>query len=811
MPAIGQPGPALAAQPDVMPTVETPKVATAPKPAEVVSGAPATVGEARPADGVSANPEPAAPPPVLAESKPAEELPKIPPLSLAEEPKTDAIPAGLAPDLTVTPPPRTTNEPPVAASPSEAPGPVAETRPSAEPPLLPATGSRPDPALAAEPDVMPALVPPPLPAQTTVSEPVAPTNRPDPALAAEPDVMPALVPAATPRPAVEQPLLPEKRTAVELPTADPPLNPGPNPAAPPEPALPPLPASSLLPETQARPAPPLPELPAAMPPAATGAIGKPDPALGAEPDVMPPLVAKPTNVPAASPRPAASLKDAAAAPASTTVAREAEEEMDSTPPIDLPPLPPLDPREAIPAPPAPAKPPTNDQFLKRTSVPAAAPASKAPRPPEPIQDVPELPLPALDPKQALPARPATPVPAKPADTAEPAELPLPALPPTSPVPAAPPSAPPAKSGADQASAPISDPAVQKTAASTEGSASVEMRSSGRPVDYKEAGRAAAVVGDEVITKRELAQALNERIRDLPQGHKFSREEQDMIVSGVLNQLIERSVILQEAKRGVKDAKKLNMINDVADRVFREEELPHLLRKAGATNEFELKEKMKEKGQSLDELRDQFRRDFLARGFLEQKLGQKMNVEWTEMYDYYYAHQHDFDEPARIWWHEVVVEVNKHPSRADAKRKADAILGRLLRGEDFAQVARTESEGPNRASGGLWETSPGSYAVSEVNEALGRLPINQTSTVIEAPDSYHIVRLEKQRDAGPAPFPEVQDRIRRIIHETKVRNETAAFVKKLKEKTVISTMFDQTQDVAIQPASNSAPAASVSAP
>jgi peptidyl-prolyl cis-trans isomerase SurA len=345
--------------------------------------------------------------------------------------------------------------------------------------------------------------------------------------------------------------------------------------------------------------------------------------------------------------------------------------------------------------------------------------------------------------------------------------------------------------------------VQKTAALTEDSASVEMRSTARPVDYKEAGRAAAVVGDEVITKRELAQALNERLRELPQGHKFTREEQDMIVSGVLNQLIERSVILQEAKRGVKDQKKLNMLYDIADRVFREEELPHLLRKAGATNEFELKEKMKERGQSLNEMRDQFRRDFLARGYLEQKLSQKMTVEWTEMYDYYYAHQHDFDEPARIWWREVVVEVNKHPSRADAKKKADAILGRLLRGEDFAQVARTESEGPNRASGGLWETSPGSYAISEVNEALGRLPLNQTSTVIEAPDSYHIVRLEKQREAGPAPFPEVQDKIRRLIHETKVRSETSAFVRKLKEKTVISTMFDQKQDEAVQPASTQA--------
>jgi peptidyl-prolyl cis-trans isomerase SurA len=232
----------------------------------------------------------------------------------------------------------------------------------------------------------------------------------------------------------------------------------------------------------------------------------------------------------------------------------------------------------------------------------------------------------------------------------------------------------------------------------------------------------------------------------------------------------------------------------------------MLRTAGATNEFELSAKMKERGQSLDETREQFRRDFLARGYLEQKLSQKMTVEWTEMYDYYYAHQHDFDEPARISCREVVAEVPKYPSRADAKRKIDAVLDRIRRGEDFAQVARTESDGPNRSAGGLWETSPGSYAIAEVNDTLSRLPLNQISTVIEAPNSYHIVRLEKQREAGPAPFPEVQDRIRRIIHEEKVRNETSAFVNKLKEKTVITTMFDQKQDDAVRPASAPTPTA-----
>lgn len=239
----------------------------------------------------------------------------------------------------------------------------------------------------------------------------------------------------------------------------------------------------------------------------------------------------------------------------------------------------------------------------------------------------------------------------------------------------------------------------------------------------------------------------------------------------------------------------------------------MLRKTGSTNEFELKKKMADQNQSLDEAREQFRRDFLAKGFLEQKLSHKMKVELPEMYDYYYAHQHDFDEPAQIIWREVVVEVGKYPSRADARRKADAVLGRLRRGEDFAQVAKAESDGPNRSAGGLWVTSPGSYAILQVNDALGRLPLNQVSPVIEAPSSYHIVRVEKLREAGPAPFPEVQDRIRRILHEEKVRRESTAFVKKLRDQTAITTMFDQDNEAvqAAAPASEATGATSAPTP
>src|SRR5262249_26650049 len=125
-----------------------------------------------------------------------------------------------------------------------------------------------------------------------------------------------------------------------------------------------------------------------------------------------------------------------------------------------------------------------------------------------------------------------------------------------------------------------------------------------------------------------------------------------------------------------------------------------------------------------------------------------------------------------------------------RRKADGLLEALKRGEDFATLARTQSDGPtsSRNRGGLMETSPNGYAVAPVNSALLSLPLGQVSEVIEGPQSYHIVLVENRRPAGPASFEEVQDKIKPVVQKQKIREEQTAFINKLRQKTLI-TVFN----------------------
>jgi parvulin-like peptidyl-prolyl isomerase len=315
-------------------------------------------------------------------------------------------------------------------------------------------------------------------------------------------------------------------------------------------------------------------------------------------------------------------------------------------------------------------------------------------------------------------------------------------------------------------------------------------------NWKEAGRAAGRVNDEVITLHDLVLSIKSQLINRNPGHSLSREELNMAAKSMLAHLIERALITQEAKRVLKNPKQLNSLYEASDKYWREEELPPLMRHYLADNEFQLKQKLTEAGIPLEFLHGNHRQEFLAEVYLNQKLSESRKVDLPEMLRYYNEHYHDqqYDRPAQITWRELVVEKGHYPNPADARRKADNLLARLKSGESFATLARNESEGPSsiRAQGGLMETSPGGYAVQSVNQALDSLPLNQVSPVLEGPTSLHIVQVENRRAAGPASFKEVQDEMRTKVMSMKVRKARELFLARLKQNALISTIFDGTE-------------------
>jgi peptidyl-prolyl cis-trans isomerase SurA len=317
-----------------------------------------------------------------------------------------------------------------------------------------------------------------------------------------------------------------------------------------------------------------------------------------------------------------------------------------------------------------------------------------------------------------------------------------------------------------------------------------------PASWRQASLIAAKIGDEIITMSDLRASLSEHCRRhrIPY-NELPPAEKNTLGSMLLKRLIDESLLIQEAKRTIKNPKMYDQFTQEADRFWREDVIPQLQVEFQADGEPQLREKLKEHGRSFDTISQATKRSWMAENFLHAKLKDKIKVDLPDLLKYYEAHKHDkeFDRPAENAWREIVVEVGRYPTREDARRKIEALHQSLRQGADFAALAKAQSEGPSRSreQGGLMQTSPGSYGVPAVNEALQSLAMGQVSGVLEGPSSFHIVRVEGRRGAGPAPFEELQDQIRTALQEKKYQTERAAYIRKLWDETFVSTFFDDT--------------------
>jgi len=117
--------------------------------------------------------------------------------------------------------------------------------------------------------------------------------------------------------------------------------------------------------------------------------------------------------------------------------------------------------------------------------------------------------------------------------------------------------------------------------------------------------------------------------------------------------------------------------------------------------------------------------------------------------YYDARAAEFEE-ARVR-HILIADVNtprgssSKLTEAEAKAKADAIEARLKKGEDFATIAKAESDDPgSKAQGGELGLIGHGVTVPEFEQKAFSLPVNQISEPFKTAFGYHIMQVEERK-------------------------------------------------------------------
>jgi peptidyl-prolyl cis-trans isomerase D len=142
--------------------------------------------------------------------------------------------------------------------------------------------------------------------------------------------------------------------------------------------------------------------------------------------------------------------------------------------------------------------------------------------------------------------------------------------------------------------------------------------------------------------------------------------------------------------------------------------------------------------------------------------------------YYQDHRDEFRQEEEFCARHILVKVRSEEGgeghdEEEARRIAQTLLERLRAGADFAALARASSEDEGSAeNGGDLGCFPSGRMVPAFDDALYELEPGETSGLVRTRFGYHIIRLESRREETTLPLSEVEDRVRTLVTQEKMR-------------------------------------------
>jgi parvulin-like peptidyl-prolyl isomerase len=270
----------------------------------------------------------------------------------------------------------------------------------------------------------------------------------------------------------------------------------------------------------------------------------------------------------------------------------------------------------------------------------------------------------------------------------------------------------------------------------------------------------AQVNEELITLEEFNNELGDiKLENgkLPE----DRESLDQLKTAFLEQIINRKLILGEARR--------------MDIHVSEEEINKTilaLKRDYAGESF--KAMLEDRGMNFEQWKRRLKEKLMAEKVINTVAQFDAPIDDKSVKQYYMDHIKEYSFPEQVRARQIVVAT---------ENEAKEILRRLRKGEDFEELAKEKSMMPERVYGG----DLGFFAQGEMPEAFDEvfsLKVGVVSKVIKSPYGYHIFKIEEKVEAKVREFDEVKDEIAHQIRKDKNEQIYYNWLSGLREKAKI---------------------------
>jgi len=296
------------------------------------------------------------------------------------------------------------------------------------------------------------------------------------------------------------------------------------------------------------------------------------------------------------------------------------------------------------------------------------------------------------------------------------------------------------------------------------------------------------VNDQIISRSDYERALKDVDAEARQ-HGESMQEISARHNDLLRGLIDQQLWLSKAKE-------LNITGDTE----LIKKLDEIRKQYNMETLEDLEKAAKEQGISYEDFKANIRNGIITQNVMRQELGRRVQITPGEVRQYFEAHKQDYTRPESVRLTEILISAgadappaaqiggqaaDTDPSKLDvAKAKADDLEAKLKAGGDFAQLARTYSDGPTAAQGGdLGEFRPGTLA-KQLEEKTFSLKVGEYTAPIRTKQGYVILKVTEHVSGGVPQFKDVEAEVENAFYMSRMEPAMRAYLTQMREEAYI---------------------------
>jgi peptidyl-prolyl cis-trans isomerase SurA len=286
----------------------------------------------------------------------------------------------------------------------------------------------------------------------------------------------------------------------------------------------------------------------------------------------------------------------------------------------------------------------------------------------------------------------------------------------------------------------------------------------------------ARVNDQVITKSDYDRGLKEMDAEAAQSGAQTMQQRAAAHKDLLRNLIDQQLWLSKGKDlGITGetelVKRLNEIRKQYNMATLED----------------LEKAAKEQGVSYEDFKANIRNQLITQLVMRQEVGEHLQITPGELERYYEQHKQEYTQPEGVRLSEILISADSDDAAkvAAAKTKADDMETRLRAGGDFAQLARSFSDGPTAASGGDLGQFRRNALAKVLEDATFSLKAGQYTDPILTRQGYVILKVVQHTDSGPAAYKDVRDQVEEACYMTRMEPAIRDYLNKMRDEAAIT--------------------------